>query len=335
VEIPDKRKNMNEEIASSVNPATGFVDVDKDVFDDPIEEGVEEIAPQQTESEPQHQTTVQQENGSQEPNNPQIVQPEKDPAQQQPQQQEERTYAGKFKSVEDLRHAFVNLGGNPNKFKSDEALEEAYEVRQSEFSRVRQEAATIARLEQPIQNPNNTTPNQTGNPLENPEALLDQVEWDKVENARDLGRELLKVVAPLMQQPQIAMPSESELVDRIMPVMQQREAAQRELQAIETEVPRLKLVEGQENPFRNAFAMHVKNEKQSGSFSDLRTSMKNFLSWAEDISTARAAAKVASTEAKVDAAPTDNRGEGLPNGQADEVDSIIGAFKSRQDKFSF
>lgn len=265
------------------------------------------------------------------PNAAQVVEPEKMPAGQQPAQpgQQPVYYAGKFKTEEDLKNAFINLGGNPNRYPTIEKLEEAYEVRQMEFTRTRQEIATQERLRTGIDNRQNP-PQSTGNPLD-PEALLDKVEWDKVENGRDLGRELIKLMSQIAPKNEPNLPSETELVERIMPIMREREERVTELRDIENDIPRLRVVPGQDNPFRDAFAKHVMAEKQTGSFISLRSSMKNFLSWGKSIAEEADRQTGIQRENKVGAAPLSDRGAGLPSGgPVDEVDSIIGSYKARK-----
>lgn len=253
-----------------------------------------------------------------------VVEPEKEGGEQE----EGRVYANKYHSVEELKKAFVNLGGNPNKYPSPEALEEAYEVRQAEWRRITNEQSELARLSKVVTEP---TPGQGANPQAEVEALLDKVDWAKVENARDLGRALVGILRE--GQPQQRVPSEAEIVDRVLPVLQQREAAQRELSELESEIPNLRYVEGQENEFRNAFATFILGEKRSGNYQNLRTSMKNFLRWNETILEQAGKMKAAQQEAKQDAGSISERGAGLPSGSADETDAIIGSFKARQEKF--
>lgn len=242
-----------------------------------------------------------------------------------------RLFAGKYKSEEDLRHAFINLGGNPNKYKTIEGLEEAYEVRQQEFSRSRAEEAERRRISLNIEN-RQTTQNQGEDPS-NMEALLDKVDWSKVENARDLGRELLSLFSKIVPSNKPELPSEQELVERIMPIMKEREERVEELRSLETDIPRLRKTPGQDNPFRDAFAKHVMGEKQSKSFVNLRTSMRNFLAFGKEIAEAAAVAKGIEQDNKAGAAPISDRGAGLPQGgPADLVDDIIGSYKSRKEK---
>jgi len=254
-----------------------------------------------------------------------VVEPEKEGGEQE---EEGRVYANKYHSVEELKKAFVNLGGNPNKYSTPEALEEAYEVRQAEWRRITNEQSELARLSKVVTEP---TPGRGDNPQAEVEALLDKVDWAKVENARDLGRALVGILRE--GQPQQRVPSEAEIVDRVLPVLQQREAAQRELSELESEIPNLRYVEGQENEFRNAFATFILGEKRSGNYQNLRTSMKNFLRWNETILEQAGKMKAAQQEAKQDAGSISERGAGLPPSGSDEVESIIGSYKSRQEKF--
>lgn len=303
----------------------GLVSVEKELF---TPEAIEESEDVQPEAPVEPATVVDQVQPVAqevvEPEKTQSVEPEKAPAQPV---QPTRLLADKFKTEEDLKHAFINLGGNPNRYSSTEKLEEAYEVRQQEFTRSRQELQIQERL-----NKNISTPKQSDNPLD-PEALLDKVQWDNVTDARSLGRELIGLMSNLVPKNEPNLPSEAELVERIMPIMKEREARTQELNQIESDVPRLKLVEGQENPFRDAFARHVFGEKNSGSFISLKKSMESFLNWGKEIAAEANSQAGIQRDNKLDASPIADRGAGLPTGgQADEIDSIIGSYKARKDK---
>jgi len=72
-------------------------------------------------------------------------------------QTELKLYAGKFKTPQDLKNSFIELGGDPAQYGENvQQLEEAYQVRQREYSRVR---AEIAHQEQQPSQP--ATPRQT------------------------------------------------------------------------------------------------------------------------------------------------------------------------------
>lgn len=313
----------------------GLVSVEKELFapemSEETQEGVETVV---TEEQPVAAQTVEQPVVETKPEGVQVVEPEKQPAvQQTPEGQAPRMYADKFKTEEELKFAFINLGGNPNRYTTIEKLEEAYEVRQQEFTRSRQEIQTQERLRKGAENNNgNSTPGQPGNPLDS-EALLDQVNWEKVENARDLGRELLAIMSKIAPKSEPNLPSEEELVERMMPIMQEREARANELRALETDIPRLRITPGQENPFRDAFARHLMAEKQSGSYVSLKKSMTNFLNWGKEIAEEANRQTGIQKDNKIGAAPLSDRGTGLPTGgPVDEIDSIIGSYKERKNK---
>lgn len=315
----------------------GLVSVEKELFapemSEETQEGVETVV---TEEQPAAAQTTDQPVVETKPEGVQVVEPEKQPVvqtQQAPEGQAPRLFADKFKTEEELKYAFINLGGNPNRYPTVEKLEEAYEVRQQEFTRSRQEIQTQERLRRGAENNNgNSTPNPSGNPSDS-EALLDQVNWDKVENARDLGRELLAIMSKVAPKSEPNLPSEEELVERMMPIMQEREARTNELRSLETDIPRLRITPGQENPFRDAFAKHVMAEKQTGSYVSLKKSMTNFLNWGKEIAEEANRQTGIQKDNKIGAAPLSDRGAGLPTGgPVDEVDSIIGSYKERRNK---
>lgn len=246
--------------------------------------------------------------------------------------EEGRLFASKYKTVDDLRAAFVNLGGNPNNYDTPEKLEIAYEVRRDEWNRLQAENGERARLEQIIETQN--LPAKEAPEGVDPEALLKKVDWSKVETAEDLGRELLTLISQVMPKAEPnSLPSPQELVGQIEPILRQREEANRQLEDLERDVPSLRITPGATNEFRDAFANFVLGQKRSKSFADLKTSMTQFLNFGKKIADEQVKIKGQGREEKLGAAPMSEGGEGThTEGKGNEVDDIIGAFKQRQEK---
>jgi hypothetical protein len=241
-----------------------------------------------------------------------------------------RVLAGKFNTEDELKKAYQNLGGNPDRFKTVEALEEAYEYRQGEYTRVQQENAEAKRIADLATQDQQTAAQPTTD--EQADAMLAKVDWSKVETAGDLGKQLLRLFMESMPK-NTPPPDANQLVEQIMPIMQEREKRLSELHTLETKVPRLT----KDIPFRNAFGRHVMDEKKSGRFVDMDTAMKNFLEWGKSI-VAETQQNQTQQQADKEAAlqPT-QQGQALPgNGEqrGDEVDDIIGSYKARNDKLN-
>lgn len=267
-------------------------------------------------SDPEKATTTQTTQPTGDPNNNNGSQP--------------RVFAGKFNSEDELKKAYQNLGGNPDRFKSVKELEEAYEFRQSEYTRYQQEQAETKRIadlaaEEQANNNQPTTDEQA-------DALLAKVDWTKVNDANDLGKQLLKLFMEANpRSPQ--QPDPAALVDQMMPIMQEREKRLGELHAIETRVPRLV----KDKPFRDAFGRHVLDEKKTGRFVDMDTAMKNFLEWGKSIVAETQQNQQQQQHDKEAALQPTQQGQSLPgNGEqkGDEADEIIGAYKQRNDKLN-
>lgn len=255
--------------------------------------------------------------------------PEKPPAPgTQPPAQPPKKYAGKYDSVDELKKAYQNLGGNPDRFGDDVAkLEEAYDYRQSEYTRIQQEQAERDRLN------NQPTPETSQDPNQIVEGMLEKVDWTKVEDAKDLGKQLLTIFMQNMPK-NTPQPTPEQMVERIAPLLQERERKQKALSYIEGKVPRLTKDQG----FRRAFAFHVVGGRKDGTpyprtNEGLDEAMKDFLQWGKSIADESAAQTQVTTQQKRDALPPREHGGDLPQpDQEDEIDEVIAYHKERQAK---
>lgn len=244
--------------------------------------------------------------------------------------------AGKFKTKEELEKAYQNLGGDPAKFKTVEGLVEAYTYRESEFTRLKQEQAERDRIA-------NLIPENTGKDkiVPNSQATVDEmmkkVDWTKVTDAQSLGQQLFTIMLENMPKAQQELTPE-QLVEKVMPMMKEREEKQQALHEIETEVPRLK----SDAAFRKAFAYHVVGGKSDGTKyprtkEGLKDAMKDFLAWGKSIADESARQTKINNDSKNAAAgiPTGGSADIVNNKKGDEVDDIISAYAEKQKKLGF
>jgi len=254
--------------------------------------------------------------------------PQGDPEKPQAPKEEPKVYAGKYHSVDELKKAYQNLGGNPDRFGDNaQALEEAYEYRQSEFTRLQQEEAERQRLQERQTEDTPKDPNQMV------EDMMNKVDWSKVDDAKDLGKQLLSIFMQNMPQNTPA-PTPEQLVEKIAPMLQEREQKQKALNYIEGKVPRLTTGQG----FRKAFALHVVSGRKDGTpyprtNEGLDEAMKDFLSWGKSIAEEGAKAYQTQTQQKQNALPPKEHGGDLPQPtEEDEIDEVIAYHKERQSR---
>lgn len=308
-------------VSPTVNEATGRHDVMSDVFLTEEEQEIEKKG-----ATPSEETPPTGEQPETPPATPEPPKTETPPATPQ-----DKTYAGKYKTVEELKAAFVELGGNPEAYSTPEAMEQAYEVRQREFTRVRQEQAEIDRLNNAVPEPQAPTLDENGI-----NELLAQVPWEQVKDAKDLATHLLGVMVKNLPKlmPQQKQLTEAELAAKVAPMVAERERKLKELGDIEGKVPRLKT----DQNFRKAFAQFVQGQKSDASYKSLDESMKDFLGLSQSIVDELGKTYQQNQVAKASAATPPEGGEaphstGGDNPKHDEVDDIIGAYQDHKGKF--
>jgi len=203
---------------------------------------------------------------------------EGEPKKPEPPVPEPKLLAGKYKDEAELRNAFIQLGGDPARYDTPAKLEEAYLVRQQEFSRSHAELAEQRRLQAQAQAKD-----------EQPQVTLDaineslaQVDWSQVKDARDVAKVVAQTVGQVLaaQQKQL---DPNQIANQITPLVQQREQRLGELRTLEEKVPRLRKEPGQTNPFRDAFGRYVAGQKSERAFQSLEQSMKDFLQFNQEI----------------------------------------------------
>jgi len=292
------------EASQEVNETTGKTEVSPDDFLTDEEKTSEEAPAEEQTAEGETQT-------------------EETEAKQEEGEKEEAPLLGKFKTEADLRQAFANLGGNPDEYQDVSALAEAYRVREREFSRVRQQIAELEKsnLEEQGQD------KQAGADDDMINQVADQIDWSKVQDARDLFAQTLKVVDQLYRYR--SQQERQELVQQIAAEIEQRERAAQELASVEAEVPRLK----SDPVFRDAFAQFVAGQKQLGKFQNLKASMKDFLALGQKIAEETAKVKAGEESQKQSAQMPESKAEGQTSSKKDEVDAIVDAYLARKNLF--
>lgn len=305
-------QNATAPTTGGYNPATGYANVDDSVFlaDN---EGQAEITDNGT-SEVTHENAEMKQSGDTDKvENPQA-----------------EMFAGKFKSLDDLKSAFAELGGNPAKYSDARALEEAYEVRQSEYTRARQQVAEQERINRQVENISRQ-PQPEANKTLNPEELLSELKQsgalDKIETPEDLIRVTLEAVTSRLGNLNNGLSHEQ--VQEIISETKAREERLSELHSLESDIPRLKSDEG----FRNLFAIFVKEQRLNGQYQSLRESFKDFVKIGQSVGEEYVNQNKATAEVKQSATSVPDNGA-IASGSKDEVDDILGAYNERQSKFN-
>ena len=335
----------------SYSESTGLTNIDDSVFlteDDPSPETGDEPG-SHDEEDPSNDPTVivddPENNSDEKPNEDPAEDPkpeDKPNSENKPTEkpnepdQQPKVFANKFYSKEDLENAYINLGGDPAKHDTVEKLEEAYLTRQSEFSRYHQ---------QQIQDRNQTPPsNNPAKPQvseEQIEEMMSKVDWSKIEDGKDLARQMFSIMAQNMpQQPTQASPEQ--MAQQLAPIIKNHEAKMQELSELESKVPRLKTLRDDKgsvipNPFREAFAAFVKGQRSQGTYTNLNDSFKAFIGPNQQIVDDQVAQRQKEQEEKNTAAnltPPDG-GEGAnshPSSPEDQILSDLLGQKAAYDK---
>jgi hypothetical protein len=311
--------------AETYNPATGLTNVDESSFE--IPEDAEDTPENGGESTP---ATPPAPDPDQPPANPDPSKPATTP--EPPKPAEPVLLAGKYSTEQELKNAFVQLGGDPNKFDTTEKLEQAYEVRQAEFTRVRQEQNEARRINEEVDKKDSQAQLLSE---ENLTKMMEQVPWDKIGDAKQMFVEMAKVL--LANVPTNQMPSEQDLVARMTPMIQERESKLTELHDLETKVPRLK----SDPSFRKAFAYHVQGEQQEGAYQGIGQAMKNFLKFNQGIVDEVGKSFADNAAAKNDAGATtppdggaNMGGAPKPSEDDDILGGIVSAYNDHTNKYS-
>lgn len=248
-------------------------------------------------------------------------------------QTELKTYAGKFKDVQELKNSFIELGGDPEQFKDDVGqLEQAYLVRQREYSRVRAEISHADQV--PPETPKSVN-----------ELLMSefsQVDPDKFSGPSDMMAALIKGFSNVLQKVQQPVAP----TQNISPEQMARQIKVVEnMHSIETKVPRLK----SDQQFRQAFATHIRQmrdenriPKNAEGFEDLHAVMKDFIGGQRALidEASKSYADTEAAKAVTTATSSDNGGgnpASAPKANPDEqiLDDILGYHTEYNRKYNY
>lgn len=272
-----------------------------DVFDEPSDQTPPQVDPTPMDPAPTDQTPQVETTQTPEPQKTPEIKPSEDPNlkndprfvdNKQPENPENETetpptpeppkapepklFAGKYETEQELKNAYINLGGDPAKYDTVEKLEEAYSVRQSEFTRVRQAQADEQRQREIAEE----ELRKAKTPEEMVQGILEKIDFSKTTNAEELGKALVAAMIPALQESQKTFNPE-QMVAEASAKLASRQKALDEIATIEKEVPRLVIQydnagKPMPNPFRDAFGTFVQGLKNNGTYTGLQAAMKSF-----------------------------------------------------------
>jgi len=239
---------------------------------------------------------------------------------------EEKVYAGKYKTVDDLKAALVQLGIDPDDYGSDAEMETAYKVAQATYTRVRQhetekKSQTITTEEIPT----------------DIEALFKEanakIDYSKATNAQQLGeatlRAVLETLMPVMQKLKVDPEALAGTIgEKITTQSTQVNTLLTELREVETKVPRLRT----DKKFRDDFADFVAGQKLNQTYTTLMESITKFVGGKPVTTDPKVTKQNKEDKGSAGALPDNSDGNGKGK-QLDEADEILGAFKEHQVKF--
>lgn len=315
------------------NAATGLQNVDESVF--VPDDGQAEETPEQPDGSetPSEQPDGQEETPGQEGDTPDEGS-ESEEGEEQPEAGDEkpedsRLLAGTFKNEQDLRAAFENLGGDPDRYKSVAQLEEAYEVRRAEWTRAKQQYNEVLNQNQ---QPQNQDAAQSEQPMDR-KALADEaynsIDWNNVKDAPTAIKAAIDAVLGVVDRavPKGQQFDENAVITRLNKVQQ----SQASLAKLEKEVPRLTTDQG----FRDNFAAFIMGQQKMGTYTDPETSFRQFMGFGRNASQVQSQRSQETKRDKLGSAIPD-KGNGAATSEQkkrDEVDDIIDAFQERKNIF--
>lgn len=315
-DAPSTTETVNETTGKSEADPKDFLTEDEGNASETTDESKDTTADTEDASEEASDTTedtetkTETEEESEETETSEDTEDESTPSEEAP-----KLYAGKYKSLDDLKEAFVELGGDPAEYKDEKLLEEAYKVRQREYTRVHQT--------KPVEEDQDQPPSEE----DIIEDALGKVDFSKVKNAKDAIREATRVAVQVMRQTNPGL-DEKKLTENLATQLQERDRKQKEISALETDVPRLRTDKG----FRKQFAYYVIDKQKEGAFVSLKSAMRDFLNEFSTIVDEAAKAKTAQKNAKGATTQPDAHSQGATgkdDDDRDEVDDILTAHESR------
>ncbi len=247
---------------------------------------------------------------------------------------EEKLLAGKYKTKEELAAAFTELGGDPTKYDTPEKLVEAYEVRNAEFTRSRQETEEAKRISDAADAKARADALAVEqSPEKIVEKILGGLKMDEINNVEDMVKQLVPLLVANLPKPQAAL-DEAALAAKLEPEIRERTQRVQALATLEAEVPRLKT----DMAFRKGFAAHLLAGTYERSEKGLKQAMQDFLSLARSIAGVakdedekNAAAKAAAA-AGTEQGATITTTPGKKTAEDDILEGIVGAYKEHDAK---
>lgn len=250
-------------------------------------------------------------------------------------------YAGKYKTVDDLKKGIEELGGDPSGIEDPKALEQGYYAAQKIYNRMTARNKKADEIATPKEEPKKWALDDA-----TLDGMMNEVDFTKVENAGDLLRQSFQIMFKHLSEklPQMypQKPGEPQMSPQEMAAtIEQVQTNTDSLAFLEAKVPRLTT----DQNFRSQFANHLAAGKKAGTYGkkmtrdDMIKSMKDFLAGAQAIA-AEAAKLDTSKEDKGAAAIPDNAGtpastEPSADPDSDVLSSIMGAKVEQDTKFAF
>lgn len=211
-------------------------------------------------------------------------------------------FAGKYKSVDDLRQGISELGGDPDASDDPKVLEQVYLAVQKSYTKFNQR-------QQKAQDLINQTPNDEPKPFELTddviEGMVNQIDFNKIDDARDLAKAQFQILfSTIMKNLPQMLPKQ----EPAKPLDMQHVAS--EVTRVNTITDALAYIEGRiprlvaDNNFRDSFARHLQNGKATGKYPAIVDRkvmdqvMKDFLDGAASVADEAKRLRIEQDEAK-------------------------------------
>jgi len=245
--------------------------------------------------------------------------------------------AGKYKTVEELKHGIEELGGDHTGITDTKMLEQVYKVAQASFTKWQQRQQKAQELA--------TTPKKPkGFEVTDDfvKQMVDQIDFNKVEDMRDVADAMFRIMFSTFQKslPEM-LPKQAPAIDPVEMAAQveQVKTATDALGFIEAKVPRLVT----DTKFRNSFATFVKEGKEAGTYPKVATretltkAMRDFQQMLADMAGAKLPDDTATQEKNATVTPEaggSSSVETTPDPEDDILGGILGAKTKQDQKFA-
>ena len=246
--------------------------------------------------------------------------------------------AGKYKTIDELKHGIEELGGDPTGITEPKMLEQVYKTVQASFTKWQQRQQKAEELAHPPE-----APKPFALTDESIKGMVDQIDFSKVEDMRDVAQQMFGIMfkeigknLPQMLPKQAPTMTPQEMAAQVEQVTQATDS----LGFIEAKVPRLTT----DKNFRDQFAVHLKNGKEKGIYPKIATrdsmvlAMKNFQKMLAEMAGVTIPDETAIADKGAAAVP-DGGGKPqstttAPDPDEDILESILGAKKADDLKYN-